>query len=102
MLLKDLGVKIQRPLVIYCANISAILLAKNLVFHARSKHIQVHYHFVREKIVKGLIELRHIKTEDRVVNIFTKPLRKDKFFKFKRKLSLYVSLYDLNVLEKEC
>ena len=98
MLLKDLEVKIQRPLVIYCDNISAILLAKNPIFHAHTKHIEVHYHFVREKIVEGLIDLRHIKTEDQVGDIFTKPLPKDKFFKFRRKLGLY----DLNVLEREC
>ena len=98
MLLKDLGVKIQRPLVIYCDNISAILLAKNPIFHARTKHIEVHYHFVHEKIVEGLIDLRHIKTEDQVADIFTKPLPKEKFFKFRRKLGLY----NLNVLEREC
>ena len=51
MLLKDLGVKGQRPLVIYCDNISSILLTKNLVFHACTKHIEVHYDFVREKIL---------------------------------------------------
>ena len=98
MLLKDLGVKIQRPLVIYCDNISAILLAKNPISHARTKHIEVHYHFVCEKIVEGLIDLRHIKTEDQVADIFTKPLPKEKFCKFRRKLGLY----DLNVLEREC
>ena len=98
ILLKDVGVKIERPLVIYCDNISAILLAKNPIFHARTKHIEVHYHFVREKIVEGLIDLRHIKTEDQVADIFTKPLPKEKFFKFRRKLGLY----DLNVLEREC
>ena len=98
MLLKDLEVKIQRPLVIYCDNISAILLAKNPIFHAHTKHIEVHYHFVREKIVEGIIDLRHIKTEDQVGDIFTKPLPKEKFFKFSRKLGLY----DLNVLEREC
>ena len=60
--------------------------------------MEVHYHFVREKIVEGLIDLRHIKTEDQVADIFTKPLPKEKFCKFRRKLGLY----DLNVLEREC
>ena len=98
MLLKDLGVKIQRPLVTYCDNISAILLAKNLVSHAHTKHIEVYYHFVCEKILECRIDLRHVKTEDQVVDIFTKPLPKEKFCKFRRKLGLY----DLNVLEREC
>ena len=95
MLLNGLGVKV---LAIYCDNISAILLAKNLVFHARTKHIEVHYHFIREKIVEGLTDLTQVKTEDQVANIFTKPLPKEKFFKFRRKFGLY----NLNVREREC
>jgi hypothetical protein len=35
--------------VIYCDNISSILLANNLIYHVRTKHIKVHYHFVKEK-----------------------------------------------------
>ena len=50
MLLKDLKIKVQRPLVIYSDNLSSIQLAKNPIFHARTKHIEVHYHFIREKI----------------------------------------------------
>ena len=50
MLLKDLGVKVQRPVVIYCDNMSPI-------FHARTKHIEIHYHIIRENIIEGLIDL---------------------------------------------
>ena len=89
MLLKDLGVKGQRPLVIYCDNISSILLTKNLVFHACTKHIDVYYHFVYEKIVEDLLDLRHVRIEDQVVDIFMKPLTKEKFFKFIRKIGLW-------------
>ncbi len=39
------------PIVIYCDNISSILLANNPVYHARTKHIEVHYHFIREKVL---------------------------------------------------
>ena len=46
MLLKDLKIKVQRPLVIYSDNLSSIQLAKNPIFHARTKHIDVHYHFI--------------------------------------------------------
>ena len=41
-LLRQLGVQVQRPVVIYCDNLSSIQLARNLVFHARTKHIEVH------------------------------------------------------------
>ena len=44
--LKDLWVEVSDPTMIYCHNLSNIQLAKNLVFHAWTKHIEVHYHFV--------------------------------------------------------
>lgn len=48
MLLRDLGVSSVSPPVLWCDNLSALALATNPVFHARSKHIEVDYHFIRE------------------------------------------------------
>jgi len=50
-LLSDLGQSMDALVVIYCDNISSILLANNLVYHARTKHIEVHYHFIRKKFL---------------------------------------------------
>jgi hypothetical protein len=72
------------PVVIYCDNISSILLANNLVYHARTKHIEVHYHFIREKVLAKEIDFNHVSTEDQVVDIFTKVLGTDKFKKFQK------------------
>jgi hypothetical protein len=49
-LLLYLGQLMDAHVVIYCDNISSILLVNNLVYHARTKHIEVHYHFVKKKI----------------------------------------------------
>jgi hypothetical protein len=49
---------VSDPTVIYCDNLGSIQLAKNPVFHARTKHIEVHYHFVRERVLSGEVELR--------------------------------------------
>jgi hypothetical protein len=49
----DLGLHVDRHVVIYCDNLSSIQLARNLVFHAWTKHIEVHYHFIREKVLAG-------------------------------------------------
>jgi len=68
--------------VIYCDNISSILLANNLVYHARTKHIEVHYHFIREKVLAKKINLIHVSTEDQVADIFTKALGTYKLKKF--------------------
>ena len=50
-LLKDLQEEVSDPTTIYCNNLSSIQLAKNPVFHARTKHIEVHYHFVSERVL---------------------------------------------------
>ena len=64
MLLKDLGFTIQRLIQIFCDNISSIMLAKNLVFHTKTKHIEVHYHYVHEKVIEGVVDLKYTKTKD--------------------------------------
>ncbi len=76
------------PVVIYCDNISNILLANNLVYHARTKHIEVHYHFIREKVLAKEIDLIHVSTEDQVADIFTKALGTDKLRKFQKMLTV--------------
>ena len=67
---------------IYCDNLSNIQLAKNPVFHARTKHIEVHYHFVRERVLSGEVELTYVPTDRQNADIFTKPLGLDKLRKF--------------------
>jgi len=79
---------VDAPVVIYCDNISSILLANNLVYHARTKHIEVHYHFIREKILAKEIDLIHVNTEDQVADIFTKALGTDKLRKFRKMLGV--------------
>jgi hypothetical protein len=86
-LLSDLGQSVD-VLVIYCDNISSILLANNPVYHARTKHIEVHYHFIREKVLAKEIDLIHVSTEDQVADIFTKALGTDKLKKFRKMLGV--------------
>ena len=53
-------------------------MANNPVFHARTKHIEVHYHYVREKVLAGDIDLVYVSTQEQVANIFTKSLGVEK------------------------
>jgi hypothetical protein len=82
----DSGQLVDTLVVIYCDNISSILLANNPIYHARTKHIKVHYHFIKEKILVKEIDLIHVSTK--VVNIFTKALSIDKLTKFRKMLSV--------------
>jgi hypothetical protein len=70
--------------VIYCDNINSILLANNPVYHVRTKHIEVHYHFIREKVLAKEIDLIHVSTENQIADIFTKALGIDKLKKFRK------------------
>jgi len=87
-LLSDLGQSVDAPVVIYCDNINNILFANNLVYHARTKHIEVHYHFIREKVIGKKIDLIHVSTENQVADIFTKALGTDKLKKFRQMLGV--------------
>ncbi len=70
--------------VIYCDKINSILLANNLVYHAKTKHIEVHYHFIREKKLVREINLIHVSTKYQVVDIFTKALSTNKLRRFRK------------------
>ena len=74
--------------VIYCDNMSSIQLARNPVFHARTKHIEVHYHFVREKVLVGEIDLAYVSTHEQIADIFTKALGAEKLQMFRSLLGV--------------
>ncbi|KAL8153625.1 hypothetical protein V2J09_011385 [Rumex salicifolius] len=82
-LVQDLGQDTDYTVGIYCDNQSAIKLTTNLVFHVRTKHIEVHHHYIREKVLSGEVELLSIATNDQIADIFTKALAIPKFGKFR-------------------
>jgi hypothetical protein len=73
--------------VIYCDNQSCIKLSKNPIFHDRSKHIEICYHFIHDYVQRGSVELQYISTRQ-VAYILTKALGKGKFVFFKDKLGV--------------
>ena len=64
---------------LHCDNQRCIAIAKNPVFHARTKHIEVQYHFVQELIDHEEVEFEYCSTEKNVADIFTKALGKGSF-----------------------
>jgi hypothetical protein len=87
MLIGLFGVQL-RPTVIYCDNQSCIKLSENPVFHDRSKHIEIRYHFIRDYVQRGAVELQYISTEEQVADILTKALNMGKFVFFRDKLGV--------------
>jgi hypothetical protein len=72
MLLKELHISLSSPPTIWCDNSGALALAFNPVFHARTKHIEVDVHFVREKVLNRDIQIHHLSTLEQIADIFTK------------------------------
>jgi hypothetical protein len=81
---------------LHCDNISAIQLARNPVFHAPSKHIEIHHHFIGERIIQGEVTVSYIKTEDQPADILTKALPQDSFEKHRLAIGIR-SLQELKV-----
>jgi hypothetical protein len=85
--------------VIYCDNQSCLKLTENPVFHDRSKHIEMKYHFIRDLVQKGAIKLQYIRTEEQIADILTKPLSFGKFVQFRDKLGV---TENVSLAEREC
>jgi len=73
-LFHELTVTSITPIPVKCDNQAAIYIAKNPVFHKRIKHIELDCHFVREKLMAGLISLHHIPSRQQLADVLTKPL----------------------------
>ena len=80
--------KQEGPTIIQVDNESAIELAKNPVNHERSKHIDVRFHFIREHVKEGSVELRHVASRNQTADIFTKPLSKEVFDRGKKMIGM--------------
>jgi histone deacetylase 1/2 len=99
-LLRELGLFLRRPPSLWCDNIGATYLSVNPVFHARTKHIEIDYHFVREQVAKKALEVRHISTHDQLADVLTKPLMVQQFERFRSDLNVlptFRSRGDVNV-----
>jgi hypothetical protein len=73
---------------LWCDNLGAKYLSANPVFHARTKHIEIDFHFIRERVAKKLMDIRFINTNDQVADGFTKALPRVRLKQFRDNLKL--------------
>jgi hypothetical protein len=87
-LLDDITGKQSDATTIFIDNKSAIQLCKNPVFHDRSKHIEVRYHYIRHCIDDGKINVEHISTSEQLADILTKPLARVRFQELRTRIGM--------------
>ena len=87
-LLKGMKEEITKLVILYCDNTSAINISNNLVMHAKTKHIAIKYHYVRELVEEKQVKMEYIHIKEKIADIFTKPLPKDVYEYLRGKLGV--------------
>ena len=88
-LLKELRILDDKPTYLYCDNQSSIKLSYNPVFHEKSKHFEIDFHFTRQKVENNTIKVEFIPSQEQPTDILTKSLGRTKFENCRDRLHLY-------------
>ena len=87
-LFSEMNLQCTSTPVIWCDNKSATELAKNPVYHSRTKHIELDMHFIRDKVVAKELQINYIPSKEQIVDALTKPLTFNHFNFFRSKLNV--------------
>nr|GEY35593.1 retrovirus-related Pol polyprotein from transposon TNT 1-94 [Tanacetum cinerariifolium] len=99
--LQDYGFNYNK-IPLYCDSQSAIAISCNPVQHSRTKHIHTRYHFIKEQVKNGIIELYFVRTEYQLADMFTKALPEDRFRYLVRRIGMRcLTPAELKVMAKE-
>ncbi|KAA8541125.1 hypothetical protein F0562_025129 [Nyssa sinensis] len=85
---RDLDIPLHKTPALHCDNLSALHLTINPILHGRTKHVELDYHYIRERVALGSLETRFVTSPNQLADIFTKPLPKPLFQAFRIKLGL--------------
>jgi hypothetical protein len=87
-LLKELRILDDKPTHLYCDNQSSIKLSYNPVFHEKSKHFEIDFHFTRQQVENNTIRVEFIPSQEQLADLLTKSLGRIKFENCRDKLNL--------------
>ena len=99
-LLRELHIYLSTPPILWCDNLGSTYLTANPVFHARTKHVAIDFHFVREKVAHKDLDVRFISTVDQVADIMTKSLSSPRFSMLRSKLTMLYAPFRLRGCDK--
>lgn len=87
-LMEELGVCNLKSVTLHYENMYALNIAHNPIVHNRTNHIEIDYHFAREKVMDGLLQLTYLPTSNQLVGVFTKILPSSQFQTLLSKLGM--------------
>ncbi|PNX98781.1 hypothetical protein L195_g022038 [Trifolium pratense] len=87
-LLLELHMCVNQPPKLLCDNVGATYLCSNPVYHSKMKHISMDYHFVREQVRDGKLQVSHVSTKDQLADLLTKPLATSRFADLRTKMQV--------------
>ena len=96
MLLRTMGIKVAKPLIVYEDNRATMKIAENATAMRRTKHIDIRHHFLREHVEQGTIKLMPVSTKEQIADVMTKVLGKVLFKHFRDKITSDIDLTDIN------
>ncbi|KAK5835272.1 hypothetical protein PVK06_010959 [Gossypium arboreum] len=73
-LIGEIGILISQPLVVWCDNTSRVSITANPTHHAKVKYVEIDHHFVREKVLDGMLQVNYVPSSKQIADVLTKPI----------------------------